>query len=203
MNGPIRTLVNVKYLPPNSSGNLMGRWKVGVDDQGVVLLLTWRERNFDQVRVCLCVLRHESLDFLHGGFSFGLRRANMNTTYFVHYRIRVLGNLARRYGVPVKGWSLPRPPGDLRWIQPSILVGIAEIHIGVGRFVRYENFHECRLCPPVDVGGQTTTTGVDVRPVILLQNRLGSERENRESPNGNYEPGILLRHEREVGYRGF
>ena len=72
MNGPIRTLVNVKYLPPNSSGNLMGRWKVGVDDQGVVLLLVRRKCDLDEVWVCACVLRDEILYFLHESLSFEL-----------------------------------------------------------------------------------------------------------------------------------
>ena len=110
---PIRTLVNVKDFPPNSGGNLVGCRNVRVDDQGVVLLLVRRNGDFDEVRVCLRVHRHESLDFLHRSFSFWLWRVNMNGTYFVHRGICSLGNLARWYGVPVEGWSLPRPPGDL------------------------------------------------------------------------------------------
>jgi len=64
-----------------------------------------------------------------------MKRAN-----FVHRSICSLVNLARRDGVPVKGRPIPWPPGDLRWIQPSIRVGISEVHVGVGRLARDEDF---------------------------------------------------------------
>jgi len=63
--------MNMKDLPPNSSGDSVGCWKVVVDDQRVVVLLARRKRNFDEVRVCLRILRHKLLDFLHGTISFG------------------------------------------------------------------------------------------------------------------------------------
>jgi len=74
---PIRTLVNVKNFPPNGGGNLVGRRNVRVDDQGVVILLARRKVDFDEVRIRLRVLRHQSLDFLHGSVSFGLWRVNI------------------------------------------------------------------------------------------------------------------------------
>ena len=55
---PIRTLVNMKNFPLNGSGNLVGRWNVRVDDQGAVILLARKKVNFDEVQVCLHVLRH-------------------------------------------------------------------------------------------------------------------------------------------------
>lgn len=71
MNRPIRTLVNVKDLPLRSSGDLVRRWKVWVDNQGVVLLLVRRECDFDEVWICTRVLHDEVLYFLDGSFSIG------------------------------------------------------------------------------------------------------------------------------------
>ena len=113
MDRPIGTLVNVKDFTLNRGGNLVGCRNVRVDDQCVVLLFVGRECNLDEVRVRLRVLRHESRNFLHGSFSFRSWWVNVSGTYFMHHRICSLGNLARWYGVPVEGWSLPRPLGNL------------------------------------------------------------------------------------------
>lgn len=108
----------------------------------------------------------------------------MNGTNLVHHSICVLGELARRDGVPVKDRSLPRSLGDLRRIQPGILVRIEEVHVGVLRLACDKDLQECRLCPPIDIGRRATTTGVDVGPVVPLQDRGGSKEENGESSDG-------------------
>ena len=64
----------------------------------------------------------------------------MNGTYFVHRGVCSLGKLTTRDRMPVEDRSLAGPLSDLRRIQPSILVGIAEIHIGICRLVRVEEF---------------------------------------------------------------
>ena len=99
--------MNVKYFPLYSGGDLVGRWKVGADDQGFIASLIRRNDDVDEVRVRPCILRHELLDSLCGNFSFGSWRDDVNGTNFVHHGIRSLGNLTRWDGVPVKGWPLP------------------------------------------------------------------------------------------------
>jgi hypothetical protein len=58
---------------------------------------------------------------------------DINETYLVHHSVCSLGKLAGRDRMPIKGRSLPGPLGDFRWFQPSVLVGVTKVHVGVGR----------------------------------------------------------------------
>ena len=64
--------MNVKDFSPNSSGDPVGFWEAGVDDQGVVVFLVRRKHNFDEVLVCPRVLGQELLDFLYERHRFRL-----------------------------------------------------------------------------------------------------------------------------------